>query len=117
MTAFKKALGITFGAALLLSSTACNTNFNQGNAGANQDSKVAEINKSLEGNLYVEAAAESGKGSNKCEAVKPADQKLNLAFSIEGLSHPFLAAQVKAAQEAAKEVNANMTIVSGDDNV
>jgi ribose transport system substrate-binding protein len=119
MSARKKIVGLGLTALLVLSTAACNTNLSKSNtdpAAANA-AKIAEIDKSLEGNLYIQAAKESGTGKNTCAATKPAGEKLNLVFSIEGLSHPFLAAQVKAAEAAAAEVNATMTVASGEDDV
>lgn len=118
MTVSKKALALSVSAMLFVTLTGCNTNFSGGgDPAANRDAKLQEIDQSLEGNLYIQAAAEAGEGSNTCEVTKSADEELELVFSIEGLSHPFLAAQVAAAQAAADDVNANLTVISGDDDV
>jgi ribose transport system substrate-binding protein len=81
------------------------------------DARIAEINKSLEDNLYVKAAAESGEGENTCPKTLPEGETPEIVFSIEGLSHPFLVGQVDKAKAKAEELGAKLTVVSGDDDV
>ncbi|WP_053384415.1 sugar ABC transporter substrate-binding protein [Leucobacter celer] len=113
---YKKTFGVLACAALLLGSAGCSANGGGGSA-ADNETQLAEIDQSLEGNLYIQAAAESGEGSNTCPVTVGADESVDIAFSIEGLSHPFLNAQVDAAKKAASEVNATVTVQSGDDDV
>ncbi|MFT4231978.1 MAG: sugar ABC transporter substrate-binding protein [Leucobacter sp.] len=117
---FKKTVGVLACAALLIGAAGCSANSGGGGGGdtaSDNKAKLAEIDESLEGNLYIQAAAESGQGSNTCPVTVGADDSVEIAFSIEGLSHPFLNAQVDAAKKAASEVNATITVQSGDDDV
>lgn len=81
------------------------------------DARIAEITTSLEDNLYVKAAAESGQGENTCPKTLPEGETPEIVFSIEGLSHPFLVGQVDKAKAKAEELGAKLTVVSGDDDV
>lgn len=116
---YKKTFGVLACAALLAGTVGCAGNGGDGGGGGATDNeaRIAEIDQSLEGNLYIQAAAESGEGSNTCPVTVGADEPVEIAFSIEGLSHPFLNAQVEFAEEAAAEVNASITVLSGDDDV
>lgn len=114
----KKTFGVLACAALLFGTVGCAGNSGGGGGeGSDKDALLAEIDKSLEGNLYIQAAAESGQGENTCPVTVGKDEHVDIAFSIEGLSHPFLNAQVEFAKEAAAEVNASITVLSGDDDV
>lgn len=97
--------------------TACGDDSSGSTSPEDAEARIAEIDGSLEDNLYVKAAAESGESENTCPNTVPEGETPEIVFSIEGLSHPFLVGQVDKAEAKAEELGAHLTVVSGDDDV
>lgn len=115
-----QAVGMTTVALMILGGlAACGESDGDGGGGSGEDpqARIAEIDKELAGNLYVKAAAESGEGNNTCPNTLPEGETAQITFSIEGLSHPFLVGQVDKAKAKAEELGAELTVISGDDDV
>lgn len=81
------------------------------------DDRIAELQSELADNLYGIAAAESD--AEEVTNPNPIGEgdEITIAFSIEGLSHPFLVAQKEAAEAAAAEAGVQVNVISANDDV
>jgi ABC-type sugar transport system, periplasmic component len=79
--------------------------------------RIAQLQAELDKNLYGIAAAESDKATNTNPNPVPPDKKIKIAFSIEGLSHPFLVKQKELAEAEAARLGVDIQVISANDDV
>jgi ribose transport system substrate-binding protein len=79
--------------------------------------EIAALEEELSQNVYVQAVENAGQEmSENTGKVFGPDEPIRIAFSIEGLSHPYLVNQSETAQEVGESLGAEVSVVSAEDD-
>ena len=74
------------------------------------------MQSALNANIYYTADKHAGQTNTDKGKTIPDGQPIKIAFSIEGLSHPYLIAQANQAVAEGKKLGAQVTVISANDD-